>query len=123
MIRPSINTGTYDEMIAPVPPLANMHSQLMRVWVSDPSSLSKRPDMLERKIRFLTSRLRNRNGVKMMSWFMVPAILPWSCGAAHAPVGTSSVHEGLRRTGVPMSVHEHHLGIGGMRPGGAPTAT
>ena len=53
--------------MAPAPPLANMHSQLMRVWVSEPSSLSNRPEMLERKIRFSTLRLRNCSGVKMMS--------------------------------------------------------
>src|SRR5262249_1151826 len=57
-------------MIAPTPPAANLHSQLMRVCVSEPSSLSNRPEMFERKIRFLTVRFRNRSGVKMMSSLM-----------------------------------------------------
>ena len=51
-------------MIAPTPPAANLDSQLMRVWVSEPSSLSNRPEMLERKIRFLTVRLRKWSGVE-----------------------------------------------------------
>ncbi len=65
--------------MAPVPPLANLLSQLMRVCVSEPSSLSKRPDTLERKMRFLTSRLRNFSGVKMMSC----AMLHSDVGAVH----------------------------------------
>jgi hypothetical protein len=64
MMRPSISTGTYEEMIAPMPPAANLHSQLIRVCVSEPS-LSNLPEMFDRKIRFLTVRLRNLSGVKM----------------------------------------------------------
>src|SRR5215813_9313524 len=60
-------TGVKEDMTAPTPPRANLLSQLIRACVTLPSSLSKRPDTLERKIRFLTSRLRNLSGVKMMS--------------------------------------------------------
>src|SRR6185437_10156164 len=67
MMRPSISTGTYEEMIAPTPPSANLDSQLIRVWVSDPSSLSNRPEMFDRKMRFFTVRLRNFSGVKISS--------------------------------------------------------
>ena len=41
-----------------MPPAANLHSQLIRVCVSEPSSLSNLPEMFDRKIRFLTVRLR-----------------------------------------------------------------
>src|SRR5260370_1122179 len=34
-------------MIAPTPPAANLHSQLMRVWVREPSSLSNRPALFD----------------------------------------------------------------------------
>src|SRR5687768_14493620 len=57
-------TGVFEEMIAPTPPRANFRSQRSRTSVPDPSQLSKRPEMLERKMRFLTSRLRNRSGWK-----------------------------------------------------------
>ena len=33
--------------MAPMPPLANLHSQFIRVWVREPSSLSNRPDTLD----------------------------------------------------------------------------
>src|ERR1051325_6305468 len=66
-MRPSSSTGTNDEMIAPTPPLANLASQLTRVCDSEPSSLSQRPELLERKTRFLTVRLRNLSGVKIGS--------------------------------------------------------
>src|SRR5207302_1502567 len=57
-------------MIAPTPPAANLHSQLMRVCVREPSSLSNRPEMFDRKMRFLTVRLRNLSGVKITSSLM-----------------------------------------------------
>ena len=56
--------------MAPTPPRANLLSQLMRVWVSEPSSLSKRPETFERKILFFTSRFLNFSGVKMTSSVM-----------------------------------------------------
>ena len=47
---------------SPTPPRANFSSQLRRVWLPEPSKLSKRPEILERKMRFLTVKLRNRSG-------------------------------------------------------------
>ena len=54
-------------MIAPTPPAANFDSQLIRVCVREPSSLSNRPEMLDRNIRFFTVRFRNFRGVKIES--------------------------------------------------------
>ncbi len=60
--------------MAPTSPAANLHSQLMRVWVSDPSSLSNRPDILAQKIRFLIIRFRNLKGAKMTSFITAPIL-------------------------------------------------
>ncbi len=77
--------------MAPTSPAANLHSQLMRVWVSDPSSLSNRPDILARKMRFLIVRFRNLRGAKMTSFITAP-ILRFGFGAPGTlnPVGRSS---------------------------------
>ena len=66
-MRPSSITGTKDEMIAPTPPRANLLSQLTRVCDRLPSSLSKRPEMLDRKMRFLISMFRHFSGSKITS--------------------------------------------------------
>src|SRR5260370_19248840 len=97
-------------MIAPTPPAANLDSQLIRVWVSEPSSLSKRPEMLERNIRFLTVKLRNFNGVKMGSSAIGLPLrgMPNSCqqrpnpsmGRAAAPALRHERHLAARRSGV-----------------------
>src|SRR5882757_3329069 len=90
-------------MIAPTPPAANLDSQLIRVWVSEPSSLSKRPEMLERKIRFLTVRLRNFSGVKIESLFIG---LPLRRAPNRRQQrGDPGVRGALR----PGSSHERHL--------------
>src|SRR5580658_1904712 len=62
-----METATNDERIAPTPPRANFSSQFSRVLLPEPSKLSKRPEILERKMRFFTVRLRNRSGWKIMS--------------------------------------------------------
>ena len=49
-------------------------SQLIRVCDPDPSSLSQRPEMLERRIRFLIVRLPSCNGVKITSVPIGPPI-------------------------------------------------
>src|SRR5215217_1213080 len=55
-------------MMPPMSPRANLVSQLMRVSVPDPSSLSQRPEMLERSTRFLIVRfLLSFNGWKIAS--------------------------------------------------------
>src|SRR5579871_3954000 len=92
-------------MIAPTPPWANLDSQLMRVWVSEPSSLSKRPEMFERKTRFLTVRLRKVSGWKISS----NAIGPLLCGAPDG--GEQRRHPGVRRAAAPALRHEGHLGV------------
>src|SRR5262245_48064012 len=106
MIRPSMSTGTNDEMMAPTPPRANLHSQFMRVWVRLPSSLSKRPEMLERKTRFLASSERKRSGVKMMS----PAI----SGLLRLMPDRQQQrrHERARRAAGPAVAHEGDGGLG-----------
>ena len=55
-------TGTKEEMIPPMPPRAKRVSQLMRVCVPEPSSLSQRPETLERRMRFLIVRLPSLQG-------------------------------------------------------------
>src|SRR5262245_21866795 len=107
MIRPSMSTGTKDEMMAPTPPRANLHSQFIRVWIRLPSSLSKRPEMLEPNTRFLTSNERKRSGVKMMS------------SAISGPLRLvpdrqqQRRHEGARRAPAPAVAHEGDGGLGG----------
>src|SRR5882757_992024 len=55
-------------MMPPMPPRANLVSQLMRVSVPEPSSLSQRPEMLERRTRFLIVRFSlSFNGLKIAS--------------------------------------------------------
>src|SRR5215831_5172899 len=114
-------------MIAPTPPAANLHSQLMRVWVSEPSSLSNLPEMFDRKMRFLTVRLRNLSGVKMTSSVMTrPRSL-----AQQSPVATLRPmphHELDLLAGRALargfefeddeSARAHRAAHGGTRPGG-----
>src|SRR6516164_7687145 len=91
-------------MIAPTPPAANLHSQLMRVWVSEPSSLSNLPEMFDRKMRFLTVRLRNLSGVKMTSSVMTrPRSL-----AQQSPVATPRATGPGRRQRLDTAPNAHH---------------
>src|SRR3981189_1461015 len=59
-------------MMAPTPPRANFSSQLTRVWVPDPSSLSNRPEILDLKIRFLTVKWGNLISVNITAFFIDP---------------------------------------------------
>ena len=97
-------------MIAPTPPAANLHSQLMRVCVSEPSSLSNRPEMFERKTRFFTVRLRNWSGVKMTSSPMTRASLTGPPAASFPHGAQQGGNERGRGTLRPMSDHEFDVG-------------
>src|SRR5579871_4709833 len=102
-------------MIAPTPPWANLDSQLIRVWVSEPSSLSNRPEMFERKTRFLTVRLRNCSGWKISSKGTGRMLL---CDAPGP--GEQGHHPGVGRATGPALSHEGELrgrplGVGGVQ--------
>src|ERR1041384_689893 len=97
-------------MIAPTPPRANFSSQLIRVCVPEPSSLSKRPEMLERKMRFLTSRpeLRNLMGLKIAALLMrgLPGVL-----RLLPDLGEQSGDDRMCGTSVPSAGEKAEAGI------------
>ena len=106
-----------------MPPAANLHSQLIRVCVSEPSSLSNLPEMFDRKIRFLTVRLRNLSGVKMRSSVMI-GVRSWCLAGRRRGDGPFPHHaqqgrnERGRRTLRPGPRHQFDVAAGGARARG-----
>ena len=64
-MRPRTETGVKDDMMQPMPPLANFSSQLRRVWPPYPLYSSNMPDKFDLNSRFLTVRCLNPIGEKM----------------------------------------------------------
>src|SRR5882757_1634031 len=98
-------------MMPPMSPRANLVSQLMRVSVPDPSSLSQRPEVLERRTRFLIVRfLLSFNGWKIASVAtgypladISPAGSLFGCGDAVellAELVACALEQRVERTGV-----------------------
>ena len=95
-------------MIAATPPAANRSSKFTRAGVPDPSSLSIRPEMLDRNRRFLSVR---RPMVSVSS-----AMAAVSCGSAFSGgIGRTS----LELDGVEVIRDVHGVGaiVLGTRPG------
>jgi hypothetical protein len=96
-----------------------------RSVISETQRLSERAvlviesqDTLERKMRFFTSRLLNFSGVKITSELPVSPMWPHLLATAMPHRQQKSRHEGARWAGVPVSMHEHHLGVRRLHSGG-----